>query len=130
MKKAFTMIEIVFSIVVIGIVASIALGKLAATRDDAKASADLSTISTRLASILNIYNAKGDFNLAMSETSHLESECYTFVDSRESGGIIYVNVRQKDGILPSFCDEVERGGTDRNLIGEHILRISGSLVSY
>lgn len=35
MKKAFTMIELVFVIVVIGILAAIALPKFAATRDDA-----------------------------------------------------------------------------------------------
>lgn len=36
MKRAFTMIELVFVIVVIGILAAIAVPKLAATRDDAK----------------------------------------------------------------------------------------------
>ena len=35
MKKAFTMIELVFAIVVIGILAAIAVPKFAATRDDA-----------------------------------------------------------------------------------------------
>lgn len=35
MKKAFTMIELVFAIVIIGILASVAIPKLAVTRDDA-----------------------------------------------------------------------------------------------
>lgn len=35
MKKAFTMVELVFVIVVIGILAAIAVPKMAATRDDA-----------------------------------------------------------------------------------------------
>jgi general secretion pathway protein G len=35
MKKAFTMIELVFAIVVIGILSAIAIPKFAATRDDA-----------------------------------------------------------------------------------------------
>jgi len=35
-KKAFTMIEIIFVIVIIGILASVAVPKLAATRDDAE----------------------------------------------------------------------------------------------
>lgn len=38
MKKAFTMVELVFVIVVIGILAGIAIPKFAATRDDAKIS--------------------------------------------------------------------------------------------
>ena len=38
MKKAFTIIELIFAIVIIGILASVALPRLSATRDDAKAS--------------------------------------------------------------------------------------------
>ena len=38
MKKAFTMVELVFVIVVIGILAAIAVPKFAATRDDAQVS--------------------------------------------------------------------------------------------
>jgi general secretion pathway protein G len=36
MKKAFTMIELIFVIVVIGILSAVAVPKLAATRDDAE----------------------------------------------------------------------------------------------
>ena len=38
MKKAFTMVELVFVIVVIGILSAIAIPKFAATRDDAEVS--------------------------------------------------------------------------------------------
>ena len=47
MKKAFTMIELIFVIVVIGILASVALPRLAANRDDAeltKAKAQVASI--------------------------------------------------------------------------------------
>ena len=51
MKKAFTMIELVFVIVVIGILAAIAIPKFAATRDDAtivKGKATLANIQSGL----------------------------------------------------------------------------------
>jgi len=44
-KKAFTMIELVFVIVVIGILSAIAIPKFAATRDDALITRGLATLS-------------------------------------------------------------------------------------
>ena len=48
-KKAFTMIELVFVIVIIGILASVAVPRLAATRDDA----EITKARTLVASIRN-----------------------------------------------------------------------------
>ncbi len=53
MKKAFTMMELVFVIVIIGILSAIAIPKLAATRDDAiitKARTTLSAVRNSIAS--------------------------------------------------------------------------------
>ncbi len=45
-KKAFTMIELIFVIVVVGILAGIAIPKLAATRDDALMAKGLATLAS------------------------------------------------------------------------------------
>ena len=45
-KKAFTMIELVFVIVVIGILSAIAIPKLAATRDDAQITRGIATLAS------------------------------------------------------------------------------------
>ena len=45
-KKAFTMIELVFVIVVIGILSAIAIPKFAATRDDALITRGLATLAS------------------------------------------------------------------------------------
>ncbi len=45
-KKAFTMIELIFVIVVIGILSAIAIPKLAATRDDAHITKGLATLAS------------------------------------------------------------------------------------
>ena len=65
MKRAFTMIELVFVIVVIGILASIAIPKLAATRDDAeiaKAIATIGAVKSSLATERQKRIIRGDFD--------------------------------------------------------------------
>ncbi len=65
MKKAFTMIELVFVIVVIGILAAIAVPKMAVTRDDAIVSKARSTVGA-LRSAISMERQKrilkGDFD--------------------------------------------------------------------
>jgi len=63
-QKAFTMIELVFVIVVIGILAAIAIPKLAATRDDAvitKARATVASVRSSLSTERQLRILKGDF---------------------------------------------------------------------
>ncbi len=61
MKKAFTMIELVFVIVILGILASVAIPKLAATRDDAEVMAGLQRMSSILSDVGSYYTSHGVF---------------------------------------------------------------------
>jgi len=63
MKNAFSMIELIFVIVILGILASVALPKLNATRVDAQISkgrADLSAIRSAIVSDRQAHLIKGD----------------------------------------------------------------------
>ena len=61
MKKGFTMIELIFVIVILGILAAVAIPKLAATRDDAEISKTASNIQTLISDLGSYYTLQGEF---------------------------------------------------------------------
>ena len=61
MKKGFTMIELIFVIVILGILASVAIPRLAGTRTDAEISATVANIRTVISDAAAYYAVKGEF---------------------------------------------------------------------
>ncbi|ULO04292.1 type II secretion system protein [Campylobacter sp. RM12651] len=59
MKKAFTMIELIFVIVILGILAAVAIPKLNATRDDAELAKANTNLTTLIGDITSYYTSKG-----------------------------------------------------------------------
>ena len=61
MRKGFTMIELIFVIVILGVLASVAIPRLAATRDDAEVAKAATNLTTAISDITAYYTAKGNF---------------------------------------------------------------------
>ena len=62
MKKGFTMIELIFVIVILGVLASVAIPRLAATRDDAELSKAAANLTLAVRDIAAYYTAQGKFS--------------------------------------------------------------------
>ncbi len=93
MKKAFTILELVFVIVILGILAAIALPKMSSSKDEAEVSKSLNNLKT-LINDISIYTLKNDHLSSiktMSNVSGVEN-----VDLSNFNGIKEVNFRVGD----------------------------------
>jgi len=122
MRAGFTMIELIFVIVIIGILAAIAMNKLSATRDDAKITKSISNLKTCIGDMAARYTAQGDLNNTDLNTSVACKETNSencFAVSIDNNG---TQISVTNGTLNNtWCSAARTDATAKSLDGNHTI---------
>ncbi len=92
MKKSFTMIELVFIIVILGILAAVAMPKLLGTRDDAQ-------ISKGLGQIRAITNEISSYVVSQMKSEDNLSQMSNVLSELESSGKVVIDTANKKATI-------------------------------
>jgi len=128
MKKAFTMIELIFVIVIIGILAVIALPKLTATRTDAKVATILANLKHVSIDSATFYSARGEREWVNAKV-HLVTNVPLFTDNKCKAQID--DNTKMVGTLLYICDD-DKSVIEFNATNTHLFvnkGISNSLIA-
>ena len=113
-NPAFTMIELVFVIIILGILAAVAIPKLSATRNDAIVSKTATAVSTAAMEIATYGMANGQIENDMSAMSNSVSSLVNSGDATLNIGQRAVDFKM-GSVLNCLRLQVDSSGSDENL---------------
>ena len=119
------MIELIFVIVIIGILALIAIPKLSATRDDAKVVTEIQNLATCIQDIGTAYIATGKEANLTSLSSCSSLKCFAISGYGDSDGNITISNKNNTS---NFCSDASQQAKDKKILGT--ISFGGSKITY
>jgi len=133
MRKSFSLIELIFVIVVIGILAAIAVPKLMSTREDAETAALTTQIQAATKEFVSYYTSQsGEINFSELPTSSQivlnELINHGWVEIKDDNHAVFYSDRDKKRVCLNYYTDgktlrLEQNSSDNDLLCSDIKRI-------
>ena len=113
-RSAFTMIELIFVILILGILAAVAGARLQATRDDAVIAVDMTSLVQSLSNLGSEFVSKNSIAQATVDSENAASRCFTFSLNVANPGEVTVSAAAS-----ADCVEAVNEANSRDLVRMH-----------
>lgn len=101
-REAFTLMEMIFVIVILGILATVVLPRLATTRDDAKVAFCVESVTLFMRDLSNYYTSQGKFSTTIHDMTNVEiHEITPITQNGDAGEYYYVCNKIKETQTPA-----------------------------